>query len=144
MRLPSRSDAVHDEPPGADALVVEVFADQAGVRGGDPLAVEVGDRPVSAAGGGKPEPGAAEAEGQHLLGLCGRVDQHVAAGDAQIEGALPHVHGDVAGTQVVELNAVVGIDQHQILGIMTLPVASLAQHPDGRFGEGALIGHGDL
>ena len=68
----------------------------------------------------------------------------VSSGDAQVEGALAHVHGDVARPQVVELDAVVLVEQHQILGIVALPVPRLAQHLGGRLGEGALVGHGDL
>ncbi len=78
------------------------------------------------------------------VGLSARVEQHVAAGDAEVEGALPHVDGDVARTQVVELDTVGVVDEHEVLGVVALPVPGLPEHAGGGLGEGALVRYGDL
>ncbi len=136
--------AVELDQPGADAVAVQVLAHQTGVRGGDALAGQVCDGPGRSPGCGEAKPGAPEAQRQHLDRRGGRVDQHVAAGDAQIEGALADVHRDVARAQVVELDPVVFVEQHQVFGVVALSVARLAQHLGGRLRQGALVGHGDF
>ena len=65
------------------------------------------------------------------------------AEDAQIQVAGADVGGDVAGTQVEELDRVVGVLQHQ-LASLALPVAGLGQHQLRGVGQRALVGHGDL
>lgn len=54
------------------------------------------------------------------------------------------VHGDVAGTQVVELDVVISVDERQVLGVRALPVAGAAQHVGGRLSQGTLVGDGDF
>ena len=76
--------------------------------------VEVGVRPGRA---GEVERRAAEAEREHLLGLGAGVEQQVAAGDADVEGALADVQRDVARAQVEELDAVLGVDEGELLGV---------------------------
>ena len=66
-----------------------------------------------------------EAERQVLDGGCGRVQQQVAAGDADVDGPRPHVHGDVPGPQVEELDVVLRVRVHQLAGVPALPVARL-------------------
>ena len=76
-------------------------------------------------------------------GVRAGVEQQVTAGDADVERALPHVDRDVAGTQVEELDVVVGVDGDEVLGGAALAVAGLRQHLGGGLGEGALVGHGN-
>ena len=85
--------------------------DHADVRRGDAHARQVGEVGVAAGRAGEVEPAAAEPERQHLLGLGAGVEQQVAAGDPDVEGALPDVQRDVAGAQVEELDAVLGVDE---------------------------------
>ena len=59
------------------------------------------------------------------------VEQQVAAGDADVEGALADVHRDVARAQEEELDVVVRVEQVELLGVAALPVAGLAQHLGG-------------
>ena len=66
---------------------------------------------VAAGGTGEAEAAAAEPEPHHLLGLGAGVEQQVAAGDADVEGALADVQRDVARAQVEELHAVLGVEQ---------------------------------
>ena len=55
----------------------------------------------------------------------------------------PDVDGDVARAQEEELDAVLGVGQHQLAGVAALPVAGLAEHLDGGLGQGALVRDGD-
>ena len=85
----------------------------------------------------------AEAERQHLLGLGAGVEQQVAAGDADVEGALADVQRDVARPEVEELDAVLGVDEAELLGVVALAVAGLAQHLGGGLRERSLVGDRD-
>ena len=78
-----------------------------------------------------------------LLGLGAGVEQQVAAGDADVEGALADVERDVARAQVEELHAVGGVEQAELLGVAALAVAGLAQDLGGGGGQRALVGDGD-
>ena len=71
------------------------------------------------------------------------VEQQVAAGDAEVEGALAHVDGDVARAEVEELDPVVGVGQHQLAVVGALAVAGLAEDLARRLGQRALVGHRD-
>ena len=128
---------------GADAVLLEVGAHHAGVGRGDPLAGEVGDVGELPARAREAEPAAPEAEVDGLLGLGAGVEQQVAPGDADVEGALPDVQGDVAGAQVEELDVVLGVDERELLGVVALAVAGLAQDLRGRLRQAALVGDGD-
>ena len=135
--------AVEPDDRGVDAAVLEEGTDHADVRRGDPAAGQLREVGELARRAGEQEAAAAEAEGEHLLGLGAGVEQQVAAGDADVEGALADVQRDVARAQVVELDAVLGVDQRQLLGVVALAVAGLAQHLGGGLGQRALVGHGD-
>ena len=109
----------------------------------DPQAGQLGQVGVAARGPGEPEPAATEAEPHRLFGLGPRVAQQVAAGDADVEGALADVQRDVARAQVEELDAVLGVGERQLLGVVALPVAGLAEDLRGRLGQRPLVGDRD-
>ena len=71
------------------------------------------------------------------------VEEHVPACDADVEGSLADVDGDVPRAEVEELDAVDFVEQGQV-PIRALGVASFPQHLGRRFGQRAFIGHGDL
>jgi hypothetical protein len=124
---------------GIDALLLEVRPHHADVRRRDALARQVGERGEHPRRSREAEPRAAEAESERLLGLRAGVEQEVPAGDADVERALADVQRDVAGSQVEELHAVVGVEERELLGVGALTVAGLAQHVGGRGSEGALV-----
>ena len=128
---------------GVDPALGEELPHDADVGRGDPRALELGEVGVAPHRTGEAEGAAPEAEPEHLLGLGAGVEQEVAAGDADVEGALADVERDVARAQVEELDAVVDVDQRQLLGVLALPVAGLAQHLDGGLRQRALVGDGD-
>jgi len=115
----------------------------AGVGRRDALAGQVGDGGGDAGATGVPEAGGAEAEGADLGGRGPGVQQQVAAGDADVEGALADVDRDVARAEVEELDAVLGGDDGQVLAIRALAVAGLGEDVGRRQREGALVGEGD-
>ena len=71
------------------------------------------------------------------------LQQHVAAGDADVEGAGGDVDGDVARAQVEELGVVVGVVDREVLGAAALAVAALGEHLGRGLAQDALVGHGD-
>ncbi len=77
--------AVEVDDGGVDAVLREVRGDDALVGGGDGLAGEIGGSGDRAGLRGEAEGGAGEAERQDLLGVGPRVDQQVAAGDADVQ-----------------------------------------------------------
>jgi hypothetical protein len=125
---------------GVDPVLLEVAAHHSGVRRGDALAAQVADRAGRAQRRREVEPRATEAEREHLLGLRAGVEQQVATGDADVEGALADVQRDVARAQVEELDAVVTVGEGESLGVGALLVAGFAQHVDGRLRQRALVG----
>ena len=135
--------AVEADHLGRHAELLQVRGDQAGVGGGDPAPVEVGDLVGGARARREAERRGAEAQLEDLLGVGTAVQQQVAAGDADVEGALADVDGDVARAQEEELGVVVGVVQDQVAGVGALAVAGLAQHVGGGLGERALVGYGD-
>jgi hypothetical protein len=74
--------------------------------------------------------------------LCG-LQQHVAAGDADVQRAGGDVDGDVAGPQVEELGVAVGVVDGEVLGAAALPVAALGEHGGRGLAQDALVRHGD-
>ena len=124
--------------------LVEELPHDADVRRGDPGALRAGrgrrnGRPGRRSGSVlRPKPSA-----EHLLGLGAGVEQQVAAGDADVEGALADVQRDVARAQVEELHAVLGVDERELLGVLALAVAGLAQHLGGGLRQRALVGDRD-
>ena len=68
------------------------------------------------------------------------VEQQVAAGDAGVDGARADVDGDVARTQVEELDVVLGVGDDELLAVAARAVARLAQHLDGRSDREPLLG----
>ncbi len=121
---------------GVDAVVGEVLGDDALVRGGDRLALQVRELVADGAGlGGEPEGGACEAQREDLLGVGAGVDQQVTAGDADVELPGGDVDRDVAGAEVEELDLVLRVDDAQFLGLAALLVAGLMQHLRRRAGQ---------
>ena len=92
---------------------------------------------------GEAERRVAEAERGDLGGVGAGVEQQVAAGDADVEGARADVGGDVARTEVEELDPVAGVGGVQVARVAATGVAGLPQHLRGGLGERALVGHGD-
>jgi hypothetical protein len=120
-----------------------VILQDPGVRRGDPLAGQVLDGVGDAGAAGEPEGGRAEAEAHDHVRVRVRVEHQVAAGDADVEGALADVHGDVARAQVVELDLVGRVGEGEVLGGPALFVAGLGEHLDGGFAQRALVGYCD-
>ncbi len=67
-----------------------------------------------------------------LHGRRAGVQEEVAPGDADVEGPPADVDRDVAGAQVEELDAVLGVGQGQLLGVGALDVSGLLEHLRGR------------
>ena len=85
---------------------------QARVGRGDPPPVEVRDgRAAAPAGTASRKVEGAKPSAHDLLGRRAGVEQHVEAGDADVEGARADVDRDVAGPQEEELD-VVGLVGH--------------------------------
>ncbi len=135
--------AVEADHLGLDAALLEERAHHPDVRRGDPGAGQLGEVGVAPRRAGEPEPAAAEAQRQHLVGLGAGVAEQVAAGDADVEGALADVQRDVARAQVEELDAVLVVGERELLGVVALPVARLAQDLGRGLGERPLVGDGD-
>ena len=126
-----------------DALPLEPLPQQPRVGGGDPLALQIRDGEGTTLQRGEAEPAATETQPHDLLGTGSRVQQHVETGDADIEVSLTDVDGDVAGTQVVELDVVGLVDEGEVLRVGALPVPGRAEHLGRGLGQGTLVGHGD-
>ena len=94
-------------------------------------------------GPGEAERRVAEAERGDLGGVGAGVEEQVAAGDADVEGARADVGGDVARAEVEELDPVAGVGGVQVARVAAAGVPGLPQHLRGGLGERALVGHGD-
>jgi hypothetical protein len=127
---------------GLDAALLEEGLHDADVRRGDAGAGELGQVGVPPRGTGEAEAAATEPELEGLLGLGAGVQQQVAAGDPDVEGALADVQRDVTRAQVEELDAVLLVDERQLLGVVALAVAGLAQDLGGGLGQRPLVGDG--
>ena len=126
-----------------DAVVGEVLLDQALVARRDAVAADVGEGARGAGAGGIPEGRRAEAQAQDLDRGGAGVEEQVAAGHAAVDGAGADVDGDVTGTEVEQLDAVVGVGDDELLGVATGAVARLAEHGGRGLGQRALVGDGD-
>ncbi len=135
--------AIEADHLGVDAALCQVAAQQSVVARGKALALELGDVGEVAHRAGEAEGGSREAQRQQLLSLDLRVEQQVAAGDADVERSLAHIHGNVAGAQEEELNIVVRVHHDKLAGIAALAVARLGQHGRGSFGQGSLVRDGN-
>ena len=122
----------------------EEVADEARVARGDADALEVGELGERAGRAGEAEGGVAEVERRDLDGRRAGVEQQVAAGDADVERAGADVGGDVARTEVEELDVVAGVGDDAARagrgGRRTRPRASICAAVSD---ERALVGHGD-
>src|SRR5262249_12805235 len=103
--------AVEPDHLGGDAALDQVGLDDAGVAGGDPLALELLEGQSRPGPGGEPERRAGEPERQDRVGLGAGVEQQVLAGDADVQPAGADVDGDVARAEEEELGVVVRVDQ---------------------------------
>ncbi len=112
---------------GVDPTLGQVGLDHTDVGRGDALALELVEALEPPDRSGEVEARAAEPELHRLDGLRTRVEEQVAAGDAGVERALADVQGDVARTQVEELDVVVDVDEGELLGVVALAIAGLAQ-----------------
>ena len=75
--------------------------------------------------------------------LFAELQQQVTAGEADVEPPGAHVDRDVAGAEVEELDVVLRIDQHQLLGVLALAVPGLMEHRRRRLRERTLVGDCD-
>jgi len=116
---------------------------QPGVARGDPLAVNVLDARGDTGLCGIAEGRGAETQRYRLERRGTGVQQEVTTGDPAVQGARADIDSDVSRAQEEELDVVVDIGQHELLGVATTPVTSLAQHLGGGLGQRALVGHGD-
>ena len=101
-------------------------------------------RQVAADWCGEPEATAAETERHDLDGVGVGVEQHVAAGDADVERALPDVDRDIAGSKIEELDTVRLVEECEFLRVGALQVARLPEHLSCWLRQRALVGDGDL
>ena len=136
--------AVEPYEIGLDALFFQPASQKPGVRGRDALARQVCNVIGPVGWRRESEPTATKPKRQDLRGAGPRVEEHVPASDPDIQVSFPHVHGDVAGAQVVELDIVSGVHQGQVLGVGALPVSGGPEHGGGPFSQGAFVGYGDL
>lgn len=127
--------AVEVDDGGVDAAVREVLGDDPLVRRGDGHPAEVAHTARCAGLGGVAEGGAGEAELEDLLGIGVRVEQEITAGDPDVELPGADVDRDVPRTQVEELHPVLGVHEHQLLGLLALLVAGLMEHRHRRSGQ---------
>ena len=135
--------AVEPGHGGVDAALLEERADDADVRRRDPRAGQLARGRSSARPGRRSGTGCGRSRGRGPRRPWRRVAQQVAAGDADVERALADVQRDVARAQVEELDAVLGVDERQLLGVLALPVAGLAQDLGRGLGQRALVRDGD-
>src|SRR5699024_2513642 len=105
--------------------------------------VEVGGAARLTGPAGEAEGRPAETQAHDLGGRGPGVEEAVPAGDAGGDLALADVEGDVTGTEVGALDVGVGIGDDELLAVPADAVARLAEHLDGGFGQGSLVGHGD-
>ena len=78
-----------------------------------------------------------------LLGIRTGVEQQIMTGNADVDGASANVDSDIERTQVEQLHVIVGILHNQLTRIAPQAIAGLGQHVPCRFGQHALVGHGD-
>ncbi len=121
----------------------QVFSHQVGECGGDPLSRKVLDTPLTPLRCGIAERRRPETQRQALAD--GRVGflRKIATGDAEVQLSRSDVDRDVFGPEEEEFDVVGGVDDGEILGIGSPPVPGLGQDLGGRFGQRALVGHGD-
>src|SRR5690606_26621953 len=117
--------AVEPDDRRRDPELRQVGLDQTRVRGGDPPPGQAALVGHGAGAGGEPELGRAEVQVEQLLGRPARVQQQVPPGDAQLQVPRADVGGDVARTQVEELDLVVDVAAHQLAAVGALPVSGL-------------------
>ena len=119
---------------------VEEVADEPVVARRDPHAGEVLQLGEALGGPGEPERRGAEVELVDLDGRRVRVEQQVAAGDADVERARADVGRDVARAQVEELDVVARVGDDQLLRVAAAGVPGLVQHLDGGLDNVPLFG----
>src|SRR5699024_12130627 len=71
------------------------------------------------------------------------VGRHVLPGDADVHGPGADIDRDVARAQVEQLDYVLVVDDHELLGHAAAAVARLLQQLGGGIGQGPLVGDGD-
>src|SRR3954454_14884414 len=135
--------AVEPDHRGINPTSCQVFSHQIGKRGGNPLARKVLDTPGSPRGRRIAEARRPEAEREPLMNWRVGFLREVATGDAEVELSRSDVDRNVLGSQKEEFDIVDGIDDGQVLGISSPPVASFRQDLGGRLGQRALVGYGD-
>ena len=64
-------------------------------------------------------------------------------GDSNVDGAATDIDRNVEGTQVEQLNIIVGILHDQLARVAPQTVAGFRQHVPSGFGQHALIRHSD-
>jgi len=126
--------AVEPDEMSRQAVPGQERSEDVRVRRRDPGTLQIVQRSRCAvAGRGEAECRSGEVEVEDRVGVGTRVEEEVLAGDTCVEGALADVHGDVAGTQVVELDPGGGIDEHELLAVAPLPVTGFGEYRDGSF-----------
>ena len=113
-----------------DTLAREEVAHQPVVAGRDADAREVLQLGEAVGGSGEPERRCPEVELVDLDGLRVRVQQQVAARDADVERTGTDVGRDIARAQVEELDVVARVGDGQFLGVAPGRVPGLLQHLD--------------
>jgi hypothetical protein len=125
-----------------DPLAGQVRTNQPGVRGGDLLAVQVLQLPVTALRDRKAELRVAEPEPEHFPHRAAGLVHQVVTGHPHVEIAVADVGGDVLGAQVEELDLVLLVQRTEIPGVGALPVTGLTHHRARGLGEGSLVRQG--
>ena len=113
-----------------DALALEEVADEAVVAGRDADTGQILQRREAPDGPGEPERRRPEVEFVDLDGRRMRVEQQIAARDADVERARSHVGRDVARAQVEELDVVARVGDDQLFRVAPGRVPGLLQHLD--------------
>ena len=116
---------------------------QPGVARGDPLAFDVLDARGDPGSCGIAERRGGETQGHRLDRRGTGVQQEVTTGDTAVEAARADVDRDVTRAQEEELDVVVDVGQHELLGVAAAPIARLPQHLGGGLGQRTLVGHGN-
>ena len=124
-----------DELAGGDAVTGEEPVHEARIARRDANAVEIGEFGEGARRPGEAEGRVTEAERRDLSGIRPGIEQQVATRDADVERTRADVGGDVARTEVEELDPVARVCDVQVARVATTGVARLPEHLGGGLSE---------
>ncbi len=134
---------VEPDDGGFNPSLCQIFPHQIRVGRGDPLAGQIGRRPVTPGGPRVTEAGRPETQRQAFTHRRIRIEHEVSSGDAEIELSRTDIDGNVFGPQEEKLDLVDVVDDGEVFGIGTPSVARLREDLAGRLTQCAFVGNRD-